>query len=352
MQFVEKKRRLYMSDNVKLTSFSSAAGCGAKLKARDLMKVLEGLPSFKDEHLEVGFDGAEDALVYNITNDLSLVSTVDFFPPMVDDPFIFGQIAAANALSDIYAMGADPIYALSLMCFVQKLDKGILKRILEGGISKATEAGIAIAGGHTIEDQGIKYGLAVTGKVEKNKVWRNNTIVKGDAIVLTKALGVGIINTAYRCSAVSQQGIKSAIDSMTLLNKYACLIAKNHTVHAATDVTGFGLLGHLAEMTDKKEYSIRIKAKAVPYIEEAFSLAEYGYLPCASYYNREYTEGKILIKESIPLPLTDILYDPQTSGGLLLSLPYNEAEEFVSEYTDATIIGEVTDKDTHQIIVE
>lgn len=341
-----------MSDNVRLTSYSSSAGCGAKLKARDLMKVLTGLPSFKDPHLEVGFEGAEDALVYNITDDLSLVSTVDFFPPMVDDPFIFGQIAAANALSDIYAMGAEPVYALSLMCFVQKLDKSILKRILEGGISKASEAGIPIAGGHTIEDQGIKYGLAVTGKVKRGKAWRNNTILKGDAIVLTKPLGCGIINTAYKCSAVSEQGIKTAVESMTLLNKYACLIAKNHTVHAATDVTGFGLLGHLAEMTDKGEYSIKIKADRVPYIEEAFSLAEYGYLPCASYYNREYTEGKISIKESVPLPLTDILYDPQTSGGLLLSLPYEEAEEFVSEYTDAVIIGEVTDKADSQVTVE
>ena len=191
MQFAEKKRRLYMSDDVKLTSFSSAAGCGAKLKARDLMKVLEGLPSFKDEHLEVGFDGAEDALIYNITNDLSLVSTVDFFPPMVDDPFIFGQIAAANALSDIYAMGAEPIYALSLMCFVQKLDKGILKRILEGGISKATEAGIAIAGGHTIEDQGIKYGLAVTGKVEKKQGVAQQHNSKRGCYSTYKGLGSG-----------------------------------------------------------------------------------------------------------------------------------------------------------------
>lgn len=339
-------------NNVRLTSFSSAAGCGAKLKARDLMKVLSTLPTFKDNNLEVGFEGAEDALVYNLTDNLSIVSTVDFFPPMVDDPFIFGQIAAANALSDIYAMGAEPIYALSLMCFDQKLDKSILKRILEGGISKTTEAGIAIAGGHTIEDKGIKYGLSVTGKVKRGDAWRNNTIVKGDAIVLTKPLGVGIINTAFKCGEASLEASKEAAESMTLLNKYACMIAKNHIVHAATDVTGFGLLGHLAEMTDRREFSVRIDSKKVPYIKEAFTLAEYGFLPCASYYNREYTEGKISISKKVPLPLTDILYDPQTSGGLLLSLPYSEAEDFVSEYNSAVVIGEVIDKKDAQVIVE
>lgn len=340
------------TDKVRLTELSSAAGCAAKLKATELQKVLSNLTKIRCDNLEVGYDGAEDALVYNLNDNIALVSTVDFFPPMVDDPFSFGKVAAANAISDIYAMGGEPLYALSLLCFPEKLPKTILKEILEGGIAKAAEAGIPIAGGHTIDDPVVKYGLAVTGKVERGKFWRNNTVKQGDSIVLTKTLGVGIINTAVKCDEASKEAMQKAVDSMQTLNKMAALRAKKFRVSAATDVTGFGLLGHLMEMMGGGEYTALIDSEAVPYFAEAKEYAEFGLLPCGLYNNKEYTAGKVEIKETVPLWLSDILYDPQTSGGLLFSMNKDDAEEYVKEQEGAVIIGSVVPKGETSIIVE
>lgn len=342
-----------MSDEkVRLTKMSTSAGCAAKLKATELQKVLSSLTKNECKNLEVGYDGAEDALVYNLDNETSLVSTVDFFPPMVDDPFVFGKVAAANAISDIYAMGAEPLYALSLLCFPQKLPKTILRDILEGGIAKAKEAGIPIAGGHTIDDPVIKYGLSVTGKVQKGKFWHNNTVKCGDVLVLTKKLGVGIINTALKCDEASENAVNEVIKSMDTLNKDASINAKNYRVSAATDVTGFGLLGHLSEMMGNGEFSALIHSSSVPFIKEAKEYAEYGLLPAGLYNNKEYTEGKVAIKNSVPLWLSDILYDPQTSGGLLFSMNKNDASEYIKKQEGSAIIGEICPKQDSLIIVE
>lgn len=340
-----------MSDKIRLTSLSPQAGCAAKLKATELIPILSSLSKFDCPNLEAGFDGAEDALVYNLDEKTSLVSTVDFFPPMVDDPFEFGEVAAANAISDIYAMGARPIYALSLMCFSKKLDKSILKEILEGGISKAREAGIPIAGGHTIDDSGVKYGLAVTGVVERGKMWRNNTLKCGDALVLTKPLGVGIINTAAKFSEASEEAVKKAIDSMKTLNKEAYEVAKNFDIHAATDVTGFGLLGHLMEMVASNGLGVVLSSKDVPYIKEAKEYAEFGLLPQGLYNNREYVQNRVEFDNGVELWLRDILFDPQTSGGLLLSMGENEAHEFVKKLPCSKIIASVVKDDKNSIRV-
>lgn len=340
------------TDRIRLTQLSNAAGCAAKLKATELQKVLSNLTKIRCDNLEVGYDGAEDALVYNLNDNTALVSTVDFFPPMVDDPFAFGQVAAANAISDIYAMGGDPLYALSLLCFPEKLPKTILQGILEGGIAKASEAGIPIAGGHTIDDPIVKYGLAVTGRVEKGKFWRNNTVKLGDALVLTKTLGVGIINTAVKCGEASEGAMKKAVESMQALNKNASLNAKKFRISAATDVTGFGLLGHLSEMMGENKYTAIIDSESVPYFDEAKEYAEFGLLPCGLYNNKEYTAGKVEIKRTVPVWLSDILYDPQTSGGLLFSMNKNDAKEYVKAQEGAVVIGEIAPKQNVSIMVE
>lgn len=338
-------------EKIKLTSLVDGGGCAAKLKATELISILKTLPKTECKNLEVGFDGNEDALVYNINKEQSLLSTVDFFPPMVDDPFTFGEVAAANAISDIYAMGGRPLYALSLMCFPQKLDKSILKEILLGGISKAKEALIPIAGGHTIDDKIIKYGLCVVGVCEKGKAWRNNGVKVGDSLVLTKSLGVGIINTAVKCNEASKKAEQKAIESMITLNKEASEKAKKYQIHAATDITGFGLLGHLMEMMNGSNLTALIDSKNVPYIDEAYSLAEYGLLPCGLYNNKEYTEGKVVFSKEIPQSISDIMYSPETSGGLLLSMSKKDALSYVKDYRVAKIIGEVSKKSNALISV-
>lgn len=341
-----------MKSDIKLTSLTTSAGCAAKLKATELIKVLSTLSKTECSFLEVGYDGAEDALVYNLDDNTSLLSTVDFFPPMVDDPYTFGEIAAANAISDIYAMGGTPLYALSLMCFPQKLDKSILKEILEGGISKAKEANIPIAGGHTIDDPVVKYGLAVTGKAKRGKIWRNNGVKLGDALVLTKPLGVGIINTAVKCGEASEIATNKAIASMKTLNKNAAEVGKKYKISAATDVTGFGLLGHLMEMMDKSGFTAVLDHNNIPYIKEALEYSEYGILPGGLYNNKEYTDGKVSFDKSIQNAFADILYDPQTSGGLLLSLSENDAKEYVKQVENSKIIGKVENNKGILISVE
>ena len=332
---------------VRLTQLSSAAGCAAKLKATELLRILGGLEKVPCSKLEVGFDGAEDALAYNLDEETTLVSTLDFFPPMADDPFVFGQIAAANALSDVYAMGASPIYALSIVCFPQRLEKSILRRILEGGISKAKEAGIPIAGGHTIDDEVPKYGLAVTGVAKRGAIWRNNGAEPDDVLVLTKPIGVGIINTAVKCNEASAEAERKAVKSMLTLNKEAREIASGFDVHAATDITGFGLLGHMMEMIEgaRDRTGRRVSAKLfsgdVPFFKEALDIAEMGILPAGLYNNREYVGDKAVFDDGISLAMRDLLYDPQTSGGLLLAMSEADARGFMLRFPVARVVAKV-----------
>ena len=306
----------------------------------------------KSDKLLEGFESADDALVYQVTEDIVSVQTVDFFPPMVDAPFVFGQVAAANALSDVYAMGGEPAVAMNLLCFPSCLDLDVMDQILRGGISKVKEAGAIIAGGHTIADPTPKYGLCVTGFMHKNEVWSNKGARQGDAVVLTKALGVGIVNTAAKADEAPEVSVEQAVDSMTRLNKIARDTARKYQVHAATDVTGFSLAGHSQECAAASGVSIEIDSTSLPLIEGALELARFGFIPEGRYTNEDYLFDKVLFESSVPQEMIDICYDPQTSGGLLLFMPQSDAEKFVREMNQpyCRVIGRVVEKKAKDVI--
>ena len=334
-----------MKTDVKLTSMVKTSGCAAKLPPEKLHRVIDNLPLMKNDRLLEGFESADDALVYRVTDDIVSVQTVDFFPPMVDDPYIFGQVAAANALSDVYAMGGEPAVAMNLLCFPSCLELDVMDKILRGGISKVKEAGAVIAGGHTIADPTPKYGLCVTGFMHKDAVWSNKGARPGDAVVLTKALGVGIVNTAAKGGEASPESIADAVDSMTRLNRKARDTAAKYTVHAATDVTGFSLAGHSQECAAASGVTIEFRIYDLPLIEGAAELARFGLIPEGRYTNEDYLYDKVSFSADIPQELIDIAYDPQTSGGLLLFMPPEDAEAFVKEMDMdcCKVVGKVTE---------
>nr|WP_319475029.1 selenide, water dikinase SelD [uncultured Sphaerochaeta sp.] len=329
-------------EEVRLTQLVKTSGCAAKIPPGILHEVLDSLPVMHSPDLVGGYEGSDDAFVYKLPSQAGMVmlQTVDFFPPMVDNPYLFGQVAAANALSDIYAMGGEPNTALNLVCFPSCLDISVLREILLGGQSKVEEAGAIIAGGHTISDPTPKYGLCVTGFAHENKVWANNGAAEGDLLILTKPLGVGIINTAVKAGLASELAGKKAIESMTKLNKYARDEAMDFSVHAATDITGFSLIGHAAEMAVASKKSITLHAEKIPVFTEALEYAQMGLNPEGMYNNREYLEAKVSHQGSIAQELMDVLYDPQTSGGLLLSMRESDAIAY-SKNTGYPIIGVV-----------
>ena len=334
--------------------FCRGGGCTAKLGPGMLNRVLECLPKGeKDENLLIGYDSHDDAAVYKVNDEQAIVQTLDFFPPMVDDPYIFGQIAATNALSDIYAMGGRVLTALNIVCFPEKMDLNILGQIMMGGAEKVQEAGGSLAGGHSIVDESVKYGLSVTGIIHPDKILANNGCREGDVLILTKKLGVGLICTANRVQEASAQDMEEAIASMTTLNKYAAEILHSHTVHACTDVTGFGFLGHLHEMLDGR-WSAVIESGEIPYMEGAYHAAEEFYLTAAAQRNRNHVQEFVSF-EKIPFAMEEILFDPQTSGGLLAAVDAGEAEQIVKELQTlglpAKIVGRVTKKAQKEIIV-
>ena len=331
---------------VKLTSMVKTSGCAAKLDPASLYKVISALPPLRDEHLLGGYEKADDALVYDIGDGKVAIETVDFFPPMVDDPYTFGQVAAANALSDVYAMGALPAVAMNLVCFPACLPLSVLEEILKGGSSKLKEASCALGGGHTISDPTPKYGLCVTGFAPKDKVWTNANAKVGDLLVLTKKIGVGALNTAAKAEMCSEEDFKACIESMTTLNMRARNIAIKYQVHSATDVTGFSLLGHSSEMAEASHVTIAIESEKVNFLSGALEAALYGLLPEGLYNNHAYLEDKVIFKnESIKREVKDLLYDPQTSGGLLLSMPKDDALAFLSEFKEpAFIVGYVKER--------
>lgn len=329
----------------RLTERVKSSGCAAKFPAKKLQELLSSLPKGPtNPNLLAGFDNAEDAFCYKVSDDLIMIETVDFFPPMVDDPYTFGCIAAANALSDIYAMGAEPKTALSLLCFPSCLDMTLMKELLKGGIDKCKEAGVVIAGGHTIADEEPKYGLCVTGFSRIDEIWYNNNVKKGDVLVLTKKLGAGIINTAAKANVVDKKVHNEVLSSMMRLNKYARDIARTLDVSACTDVTGFGLIGHLSEMMSKGEFSALIESSKIKIFDTAISLAEDGIIPEGMYNNIDYAIDKVDFDRSIKQSVKDILFDPQTSGGLLFSMTPNSASEFIAKMPEAYIIGSIVDK--------
>lgn len=318
--------------SVKLTSLVKTSGCAAKLPPKELHRIIDSLPVLQSPHLVEGFETADDALVWKLDDKGNVcVQTVDFFPPMVDDPFVFGQVAAANALSDIYAMGGEPSIALNLVCFPACIDIDDMQKILLGGLDKAKEANTVIAGGHTISDPTPKYGLCVTAFMKQSDVWSNKGAKEGDAVVLTKALGVGIVNTAAKVDEAEAESVRQAVDSMTRLNKRARDIGRKYNIHAATDVTGFSLSGHGSEVAQASGVTLRINTKDLPVIEGALELARFGFLPEGRYSNEDFLIEKVHFADSIPREMKDLCYDPQTSGGLLLFMDSEEAESYVSE---------------------
>lgn len=327
-----------MSEKIKLTSLSKTSGCAAKISPHLLSVALNELKEshhIEDDNLLVGFDTSDDAAVYKLTDDIAVVSTLDFFTPVADDGYDFGQIAAANSLSDIYAMGAKPLYALNIVCFPALLDMKILGDILKGGLDKITEAGCSLVGGHSINDDVPKYGLSVNGVVHPDKIMTNNNISLDQDIFLTKPLGIGIINTAVKGGIATKEQEQAAIKSMSKLNKYPEDMIDKFGIKAMTDVTGFGLIGHMSEMARGTDYSIYLETEKLPVIDGTFDYATEGVMPAGLHKNRNhykiYTE--CLYEEIAKKPVYDVIFDPQTSGGLLIAVDKEKSDDF-KKYLD------------------
>ena len=334
--------------------FCKGGGCTAKLGPGVLSRVLSLLPRGpEDKNLLIGYDSKDDAAVYKVSDDVAIVQTLDFFPPMVEDPYTFGQIAATNALSDIYAMGGQVKTALNIVCFPEAMDLNILGKIMQGGAEKVIEAGGILAGGHSIADSDVKYGLSVMGVVHPDRIYANNRGRLGDALILTKRLGVGIVCTADRVKEASPEAMDAAIQSMTTLNKYAAERSWRYDVHACTDITGFSFLGHLHEMLDGK-LSCHVHAQRVPVIPQALDYADEFLLTAAGQRNRNHT-GPFVKFDGVPFAMEEVLFDPQTSGGLLIALPGDQAAALRAELRElglpAEIVGELTERRETEILV-
>lgn len=344
-----------MSSQIKMTKLAKCAGCGAKVGAGTLSQLLGGLPVHRDENLIVGYDTNDDACVYKVSDDLAIVQTLDFFPPIVDDPYTFGKIAAANALSDIFAMGAEAKLAMNILCVSTKMEREDVHELLRGGYEKVYEAGAVISGGHTIQGEEPKYGLSVTGFAHPEKFLKNSSAKEGDVLILTKPLGIGIITTAAKADMAEKEVYKKAIENMCTLNKTARDIMMNFNVNSCTDVTGFGLLGHCCEMAEGSGKTIEIFSNSVPRLEGVHELAEMGILPEGMYRNREFAENRVYNKVGIDLATEDIFYDPQTSGGLLISVPERESSKLLSMLKDnvpcAEIVGQVLKRQEYDVIL-
>ena len=335
--------------------FCQGGGCTAKLGAGVLERILSRLPrGEKDPNLLVGFDSSDDGAVYRVYDELAIVQTLDFFPPMVEDPYLFGQIAAANALNDVYAMGGEVKTALNIVCFPETMDLNVLGRILQGGAEKVMEAGGVLVGGHSIADSGVKYGLSVMGFVNPAKIYANNGGAPGDKLILTKQLGTGLICTAARAGMAERAALDAAVASMTTLNRGAAEVLRRFTVHACTDVTGFGLLGHLHEMLDGR-LSARVDTLFVPRLPDALRCAEEFLLTAAAQRNRNHLASCVRFERGVPFPMEELLFDPQTSGGLLAAVPEEEAADAVAALRElglpAAVIGTITEKQDTEITV-
>lgn len=340
--------------------FCGGGGCTAKLGPRALERVLSKLPRPTDPDLIVGFDSADDAAVLRLTDDLALVHTLDFFPPVVADPYVFGQIAAANAMSDVWAMGGEVRTCLNIVAFPAEGDLNQLGAILAGGSERVAAAGASLAGGHSISDDGVKYGLSVSGTVHPDRLWRNDTAQPGDVLVLTKPLGVGIVCAAQRLGAVDEATYAAAVASMTELNADAAALLRDREVHAATDVTGFGLAGHLLEMVGTR-LSARVDTLSLPLLPHVRRLADEFFLTAAAQRNRTHAQESGLRFAGVPFGVQEVLFDAQTSGGLLVALPRPDAVAFVAELTErrraagvdlpVAVIGGITERAADAVLV-
>ena len=343
-----------MLEQVKLTATVKAAGCAAKLSPSVLDAVLRRLPKQTDENVLVGFETSDDAGVYRLSPGIALVQTVDFFTPIVDDPFSFGQIAAANALSDVYAMGGRPISALSIVAFPESGDLETLDQILRGGLAKMTEAGCTVIGGHSIRDDDMKFGYAVTGLIDPARVWRNVGALPGDALLLTKPLGAGVISTGLKQGRIPEDAISAATSSMARLNRDASeAVAEIEerapgSVHSVTDVTGFALLGHAREMAVGSGVSLAIDHAAIEYLPGAVAASRAGFYSGGLKNNRQFIGDCVAFQPSVPDEFRNLLFDPQTSGGLLVALDAAQADALLTALAarkvSARRIGRVLEK--------
>ena len=320
-----------------------------------LSHVLSKLPNCKyDPNLLIGFDSADDAAVYKVSDDIGVIQTVDFFPPMVEDPYTFGKIAATNALSDVYAMGGEVKTAMNIVCFPQSWDINMLGEILRGGSEKVIEAGGVLVGGHSINDVDVKYGLSVMGTVHPDKIYANNGGHPGDKLIITKKLGVGIISTAHRVGEATKEAMDAAIDSMTSLNKYAAQCCKKYDIHGCTDITGFGFLGHLHEMVDGK-LSCKVYADQLPVFPEALEYADEFLLTAVAQQNRNHVGRHVKFDEDISFAMQEVMFDPQSSGGLLIVLPADQADALLADIRElgvpSAIVGEMMEPSGKEIYV-
>jgi selenide,water dikinase len=324
-------------------------GCSAKISPKQLEEILKYLPLPKDPNILVDIDTHDDAGVYKVNDDLALVLTTDFFPPVCSDPYEFGEIAAANSISDVYAMGGDPVLALNIMMFpAAKLPMEAYAEILKGGFDKATEAGVRIIGGHTIDDSPPKYGLAVVGYIHPLKIITNAGVRPGDSLILTKPVGTGVILAGHRLGMASDSDLKEAKDSMKLLNKSGAEVMKKHNISGATDLTGFGLAGHALKMAKASNVSITISMKQVPLIGKTYSLIDDGCIPGASFRNLDYAEKDIEFASDLDYNLKMIAFDAQTSGGLLFAVPAGKVDMVMEDLNNSgllksRVIGYATD---------
>jgi selenide, water dikinase len=350
-----------VAETIRLTTTAKAAGCAAKLSPSVLEEILKRMPKVHDPNVIVGFETSDDAAVYRLTDEIALVQTVDFFTPIVDDPFLFGQVAATNSLSDVYAMGGRPISGLTIVAFPASRPPEILEQILRGGLSKMTEAKCSVVGGHSIRDEEPKFGYAVTGLIDPKKVWRNVGAQAGDLLLLTKAIGTGVISTALKQEKAEPEWVEAATASMTTLNRDAAdalheleqasgggASGSGSPVHAVTDVTGFGLLGHAREMAIGSGVSMRIDPSRVAYLPGAIEAARAGFLSGGLANNREFLEGCAVFDDSVPEEFRSLLLDPQTSGGLLAAIAPGAGEAaqaaFERHGIKARVVGEVVAK--------
>nr|WP_288555816.1 selenide, water dikinase SelD [uncultured Mediterraneibacter sp.] len=339
---------------IRLTKMTKTAGCAAKIGPGVLAQVLGTLPKFEDENLLVGIETSDDAAIYKLNEEQAMIQTVDFFTPMVDDPYLFGQVAATNALSDVYAMGGDPKVALNIVAFPNDLDPEILGEILRGGADKVKEAGAVLVGGHSIQDDEPKYGMCVSGLVHPDHILKNCGCHPEDVLILTKQLGAGILNTAVKAELASEQAQREVLQVMTSLNKTAAHVIRNYPVTACTDVTGFGLMGHCSEMAVGSDVTLELYKDRIPLMGEVREYAKIGLVPGGAYRNREYVGAAVDLGDT-PEDLADVFFDPQTSGGLLFAVSPEYAEKILKELeenglnTKAAVIGKVLEKGAYRI---
>ena len=346
-----------METKAKLTKLASCAGCGAKVGAGTLSSLLKNFKTRTDPRLIVGFDKSDDASVYVVNDETALIQTVDFFPPIVDDPYLFGQIAAANAISDIYAMGGEPRLALNLLCVTETMEEEWIREILRGGYDKAYEAGVIISGGHTIHGSEPLYGLAVTGFAKPEQIRKNDAARPGDVLILTKPLGIGILTTAAKAGMLEDPELTDRIyRQMARLNKDAARAMQHYRVHGCTDVTGFGLMGHSCEMAQGSGCTLHLRAGSIPFHPEALEMADMGLVPAGAYRNRDFAGQAAVLKGEVSRAMQDILYDPQTSGGLLIAVDERDADALLDELAStapgAARIGYVTEREEKELVIE